>query len=81
MIIKYEFLSTLEGEVLEVEVDDSLGKAIAEMNDAEEKTTATKHAVMFICRGSIQTVVICPRIAICWKTFWSRNCMGNLWER
>ncbi len=37
MIIKYEFLSTLEGEVLEVEVDDSLGKAIAEMNDVEEK--------------------------------------------
>ncbi len=42
MVIKYEFLSALEGEVLEVEVDEALGKAIAEMDDAEQKNNRSE---------------------------------------
>lgn len=38
MIVKYdEFLSNIPGEVTEVEVDDELGKAIAEMDEAAAK--------------------------------------------
>lgn len=38
MIVKYdEFLSKIPGEVTEVEVDDELGKHIAEMDEAAAK--------------------------------------------
>ena len=38
MIVKYdEFLSNIPGEVTEVEVDDELGKVIAEMDEAAAK--------------------------------------------
>ncbi len=47
MIIKYKFLSQIEGEITEVEVDEELGNAIKEIAHTERKNQRkeTRHPI------------------------------------